>query len=178
MNWNAMRRHMNRSMYWHVHYMHSYMKLSVITGLTMQRRSLTQNLVEDTPMPVKLHSQYSRNSVQRIPTYRHYTIVHPWTMPNCYVSVVFERQPNPDEAVEAKEGGKKNASKNRAQEKRYMCIDYLSLLVVTIIWILFLLQQEVGQKTKNCPYLWWWRWCGPFRTPSRVRTAYMRGYCS
>lgn len=40
-------------------------------------------------------------------------------MPNCYVSVVFERQPNPDEAVEAKEGGKKKASKNRAQEAAF-----------------------------------------------------------
>ena len=39
-------------------------------------------------------------------------------MPNCYVSVVFERQPNPDEAVEAK-GGKKKASKNRAQEAAF-----------------------------------------------------------
>lgn len=66
----------------------------------------------------------------------HFTgIQHVSTMPNCYVFVVFERQPNPDEAVEAK-GGKK-ASKNRAQvafrgTKRYMYIRYLSLSVITI----------------------------------------------
>ena len=40
-------------------------------------------------------------------------------MRNCYVSAVFERQPNPDEAVEAKEGGEKKASKNRAQEAAF-----------------------------------------------------------
>lgn len=63
-------------------------------------------------------------------------IQHVSTMPNCYVSVVFERQPIPDEAVEAK-GGKKQARiehkwHSEEQEKRYMYIRYLSLSVVTI----------------------------------------------
>jgi len=50
---------------------------------------------------------------------------------------MFERQPNPDEAVEAK-GGKMQARiehkkrRSEEQEKRYMYIRYLSLLVVTI----------------------------------------------
>ena len=113
----------------------------------------------------------------------HFTgIQHVWTMPNCYVSVVFERQPNPNEAVEAKEGGKKKARiehkkrRSEEQEKRYMCIHYLSLSVVTIIWILFLLQKEVGQKTKKLSILMVMTMM--FRTPSRVTTVYTRGYCS
>ena len=58
-------------------------------------------------------------------------------MCNCYVSVLFERQPNLDEVVETK--GEKKARiehKKRGsaeQAKRYMYSHYLSLSVLMII---------------------------------------------
>lgn len=94
-------------------------------------------------------------------------------MPNCYVSVMFERQPNPDEAVEAK-GGKKKASKNRAQEavfrgtRKEVHVYSLSEFISGNNNLnSFLVTERSGSKDKKLSILMVMTmlWTLPFRTP-------------
>lgn len=79
---------------------------------------------------------------------------------------------------------RKKASKNREQEvafrgtRKEVHVYFLSEFISGNNKLNSFLVAESGSKGKKLPYLWWWQYCGPFQTPSGVRTAHTRGCCS